>query len=116
MIVITQILLLLVASAILLVSLGSRRSHAGRAWKKLGLVVLALAMMVAVIWPDITNNLAATVGVGRGADLLLYLLTVAFILYSLNNYLHRQDERDSTIRLARKIALLDANERYKIGK
>lgn len=93
-------------------ALGGRQTHAARAWKKIAVFFLAIAMMVAVILPDATNKIAHVVGVGRGADLLLYIVTLAFILFVLNNYLHQQKDKDTLYRLARKVALLDAAERY----
>lgn len=114
MIVIVQILVIIVAIAIILTVLVGKQSHAARAWKKISLSILALGMIIAVLFPDSTNKIANFVGVGRGADLLLYVLTVAFIGYALNNYLHQQRDKDTLFRLARKVALLDANERYDI--
>jgi hypothetical protein len=101
---------------VLFFGLGERRTHIGRAWKKIGLLLLVIAMVVAVLFPDTTNGLAHLVGVGRGADLLLYIVTLAFIAYVLNSYLHQQDEKDALYRLARKVAILEANERYSIKK
>ena len=116
MIIIAQVALIAIAIIVVLTTLGSRSTHSGRAWKKIGLLLLALAMIVAVVFPNITNTLAALVGIGRGADLLLYATVAAFILYALNNYLHQQDQRDSIYRLARKVALLEAMERYDINR
>jgi hypothetical protein len=78
----------------------------------MGLSLLVVAMIIAVLIPNAINSLAHLVGIGRGADLLLYVLTLAFIAYALNNYLHQQSERDALYRLARKIALLEAKQRY----
>jgi hypothetical protein len=111
---IIKIVIILAALGMLFFGLGGRRTHIGRAWKKVGLMLLVVGMIIAVLFPDSTNDLAHFVGVGRGADLLLYLLALAFIAYVLNNYLHQQDEKDALYRLARKVAILDANERYSI--
>ena len=40
--------------------------------------LLFVAGIVAVIFPDITNKIANFVGVGRGADLLLYITVIVF--------------------------------------
>jgi hypothetical protein len=106
--------LIIIAAGLLILTLGlnGRRTHVGKAWKKIGLILLVIAMMVAVLFPDTTNTLAHLVGVGRGADLLLYGLTLAFIAYALNSYLQQQSEKDSLVRLARKVAIMDANDRY----
>jgi hypothetical protein len=116
MIIITQLLVILAALAILYFGLSGRKTHTGKAYKKIGLCFLVLAMIVAVLSPETTNTLANLLGIGRGADLLLYGLTLAFIAYALNNYLQQQSEKDALYRLARKVALLDANERYDIKK
>lgn len=108
MISIVQAIVIVVALGIVMAALVGRQTHAARAWKKLALCVLALAMVVAVLFPEITNIIARAVGVGRGADLLLYLLVLAFIGYAVNNYLHQQRERETIHRLARKLALYEA--------
>lgn len=109
-----QIAVVIVALLLVFFALNSRTTSAGRAWKKIGLVFLAVMMIIAVLFPELTNHLANFVGVGRGADLLLYMLSLAFVLYVLNTYMHRIDEKDTTYRLARKIAIIEANERYGI--
>lgn len=108
MIALIQILVILLAVIIVVVTLGNRSTHSGKAWKKIGLVFLAIAMIVAVLFPDTTNMLARLVGVGRGADLLLYVTVIAFILFVLNNYLYQQDQKNSMHKLARKVALSEA--------
>ena len=114
MIVLIQILVIAAAVFVIVRTLGTRSSHSGKAWKKIGLLLLALAMIVAVLFPEATNITARAVGVGRGADLLLYATVVAFIAYVLNDYLKGQEHRDTEVRLGRKIAIIEANERYNI--
>jgi len=116
MIVVTQVAIIICALALLFRGLSGRRTHIGRAWQRIGLFLLTVAMIVAVIFPDITNRMAHAVGVGRGADLLLYGLILAFIAYVLNNYLQQQDAKDELNRLARRVALIDAFERYNLRK
>jgi hypothetical protein len=81
--------------------------------KKIGLIALAILMIIAVIFPNTTNDVAHVVGVGRGADLLLYLTVVAFILYVLHSYLEMKDQSITIVKLARKIAIIEANNKYK---
>jgi len=114
MTIIIQFFVIAIALFVIKTAIGGRTSHAGRASKKIGLVVLAVTMVVAVIFPNLTNDLAHAVGVGRGADLLLYLTVVAFIVYAINNYLHMQDQRQTVIKLARKIAILEAKNKNKL--
>lgn len=116
MIFITQVIVIIVAILIASISLTQRVTHFGKAWKKTFLVLLAVGMVVAVVFPQITNFIANFVGIGRGADLLLYVTVLAFIIYVLNNYLNQQDQRDATYRLARKLAVIEALNRYSIKR
>lgn len=110
--------LIVIASAIFIIYYVISRinSHTARAWKKILLILLAFAMIIAVIFPELTNKIANFLGVGRGADLLVYILTMGFILYVLNSYVKEQEDKDKLHRLARRIAIIDANERYGIKK
>lgn len=116
MTIVIQIVVIMSALTIISIALGRRSTHSGKAWKKIALILFAVTMAIAVMFPELTDALAHLFGVGRGADLLLYMTVIAFIFYTLNNYLHQQDQRDASYRLARKIALIDANERYNIKK
>lgn len=104
-----------IAAALLLAfyALNHRNTHSGKASKKIALILLALGMIIAVLFPDITTKVANMIGIGRGADLLLYSTVLVFIFYALNNYLKQQDQRDMLFRLARRLAILEARERYK---
>ena len=95
--------------------LSGRRTHIGRAWQKLGIFGLLIMMLVGVISPRFVTEIANFVGIGRGADLLLYLLFIAFIFFALSQYLKFQDQRDLLYRLARRTALVDAFRKYKIN-
>ena len=53
------------------------------------------------------NWLAHGIGIGRGADLLLYGTVVAFIFMLMNNYLKEKHDERRFVKLARKVALLE---------
>jgi hypothetical protein len=75
-------------------------------------VVIWLAAGVAILRPDVTNRLAELLGVGRGADLLLYLLAIAFLasaFYFYQKY-HRL-ESDLTL-VVRRLALDEGEKRW----
>ena len=60
-------------------------------WKKrvldiLLLTFLILAAVVFVMWPDLTQNLAKFLGVGRGADLVFYISILIFWFVVLKLY------------------------------
>jgi hypothetical protein len=59
----------------------------------------------AVIFPDLVTRVANAVGVGRGTDLLLYLLCVAFLFTSIGLYMRLARINDKYVELARQVAL-----------
>ena len=58
--------------------------------------------------PESTNQLAHALGIGRGADLLLYLTVVAFVFVSLNVYLKFRDLEHTMAQVARAVSILSA--------
>jgi hypothetical protein len=76
--------------------------------------VLALAA-VAVIFPELTNDVAHAVGVGRGADLITYLIEVGVLFVIVHYYTKFVELQAQITQLVREIALLRAelNDRTK---
>lgn len=106
-----QVLLLVGAAVLLMVFLRGRNTMRFRAGKKLLLGLFAVVFVVAVVLPDTLTAAANVLGVGRGADLLLYALVVAFFYVSLNTYLKFKDLELRNTRLARRVAIMEAAQR-----
>ncbi len=69
-------------------------------WWGVAMVVLWFsAGCLAVLFPEYTNRLANLLGVGRGADLLLYMAVVTFVAVSgvLFSRLRKIEERQTEI-------------------
>jgi len=62
-----------------------------QASKRLAFVAFLLLNAYAVIRPDDTSKVAHLFGIGRGVDLLLYLLIVTFVFAVINVYLRLRD-------------------------
>ena len=85
---------------------GSRRALHRVVWR--GSVVLALAgALFGILSQTSLTWVAHKVGVGRGADLLLYLLTVAFMLVSVVLFRRLAELERRYVTLARTIAIRD---------
>ncbi|MDD7466166.1 MAG: DUF2304 domain-containing protein [Actinomycetaceae bacterium] len=56
------------------------------ALRRLLLVAFVLLAIISIVFPQVTSAAANLVGVGRGADLLLYLLIIAFLSYAVVSY------------------------------
>lgn len=99
---IVQILLSLGLSACLfyVVSLG-RSSPLLR----LGLYGVILAGYLFVWFPDLTNSIARFVGVGRGADLVMYIWIVLNLFLILRLHIKLREQSEALTKLARQITL-----------
>ena len=113
--IIVQAMLISSTLFIFFVAIRSRTAHGVSASKKLIFMLLMVIMIAAVLSPGLVQDAANLVGVGRGTDLVLYLLAVTFAFYVVNDYLRAQDNRDQVNRLARRIAVVEALERYGIS-
>lgn len=75
-----------------LVALGRREGS----WTR---CVIFVAAMVAIIFPDGVQTIAESIGIRRGADLVLYIFALAFIAASFYFY-------SRNVRLQRQVTLL----------
>ena len=107
-----KVLLVLGIVAVAISMLRNRNATRFRAGKKLLLAGFTVLAVLAVVFPDASNDAAKAVGVGRGADLLLYLLILAFLFVALNTYLKFKDYDLVITQLSRRIALEEAERRY----
>ena len=85
------------------------RGARAQAIRRIGLVVFAAFAAVSILFPDVWNRIAAVVGVGRGTDMVLYALVVAFLSFTVTTYLRFRDLEVRYTKLARRIALDEAS-------
>lgn len=62
----------------------------------------------AVLFPARVTEVAKLVGVGRGTDLVVYVLCVAFLLVAISIYQRLNELHDRHVELVREHALLEA--------
>lgn len=79
-----------------------------RAGKRLALFAFVGLNVYGVLRPDDVTWVAHRVGVGRGADLLLYLLAVGTTILALNTYLRFRALDRQMVDLVRALALREA--------
>ncbi len=107
---IIKVALVLVVLALLFWFLTNRNASRTRAGVKLALITFVLMAIIVIIFPEMANDIAHFLGVGRGADLILYSLVVAFIFLVLTLYIKSKDEQKRVVKLARQLALLEAKQ------
>jgi hypothetical protein len=103
-----QFLLVLAVLLILFVFVRASNAVYVQASKRVALVLFAVANVYAVMRPNDLSALAKLVGVGRGTDLVLYALVVAFMagMFSFYQRFRVVDRRYTE--LARTVALREA--------
>jgi hypothetical protein len=103
-----QVLLIASVLTLLVYLLRSRANARSKAWVKVGYVLFVIASIYAIVRPDDTTVVANWVGVKRGADLITYMLIIAFAFTTLSTYMRFKDIELKYARLARSIALQGA--------
>lgn len=103
-----QALLIVLLVLVFYKVLRNLHTHRMKAWMKIFLGVFTLIAIGVVLFPNSSNRVAKWVGVGRGADLLLYMLTIAFIFTVLHIYIKDKQEERRLVVLTRKVAILEA--------
>ena len=77
-------------------------------WAAVLRAVIWLGAAVAVTWPDATTTVANMLGIGRGADLVIYLVAIAFVAGFFFLYHRYRRVEASVTALTRYLALRDA--------
>ncbi len=88
----------------LLMSYGQK----AQAVRRMGLLVFAAFAVWSILDPGIWTRLAQLVGIGRGADLILYGLVVAFFGFVATTFRRFRELENRYTRLARRLALDEA--------
>jgi hypothetical protein len=102
---------IILIAALVLIAIFATRSVARDshlALRRLVLIVALVAGIVIVLVPNWLSAIAHFVGIGRGTDLLVYGLAVAFLGWVLADYRHRSRERRRITQLVRAQALAEA--------
>lgn len=102
---------IILITAVLLVAFFLTRAQAGDkglAMRRLLLAGFVVCAILTILFPDLTTRLAHVLGVGRGTDLLIYALVVAFLSYAVTMYRRLNQQEARLTVLARKLAILEA--------
>lgn len=111
-----QILLIVGLAGLIFVLLVQRPGARPQAIRRLTYLAMLLAAVAAVIFPEWLTRVARLVGVGRGADLLLYGLVLVFISHSIaSKQRHAANDRKVT-EMVRIIAIAAAEPAAAAGR
>ena len=110
MTIVVQIVLILAVAygALTLVRGGANAKH--QAIRRLAAVAFFFFAAVSILVPDLVTQVARVLGIGRGTDLVLYALVVLFMVTQYTSAQRRRDEEVNVTRLARHIAIAEAEK------
>ena len=101
----------ILALALLLVGLyllKAQSSASQQAIRRLFIIIALAAGFFAVLFPNYTTVVASYLGIGRGADLLLYAFVVFALFYVVHQYRRQLWQQKVTTDLARALTLAKA--------
>jgi len=105
---IAQLFLMVVILGLLWFALHHRSTTEAKAFRRIAFLGLTLLIVLAVLFPDVLTEIANTFGIGRGADLVIYLVSIGLLFFSVSAYLKFGDMDRRITLLSRHIALLES--------
>lgn len=105
---IAQLFLLAVIFGLLWFALHHRSSTEARAFRRIAFLGLTVLIVLAVLFPEVLTDIANAFGIGRGADLVIYLVAIGLLFFSVSTYLKFGDMDRRITLLSRHIALLES--------
>lgn len=76
--------------------------------KRIFALIMALAAVLAILFPSVLTVVAKFFGIGRGADLLLYLAIIGGLLFAVSVVRSKARSDTRVTELARAVALMEA--------
>jgi hypothetical protein len=101
---------LVLIAVVILVAARLLRGRGARtqAARRLGLLLFAGLAVWSILFPSVVTLIAKAVGVGRGTDMVLYALVVAFLSFTVTTYVRFREFEARYTKMARRLALDEA--------
>lgn len=103
-----KVVLIAVFAVFAIIMLVPVRGARRMAVRRLTMLLAFAAAALAIAFPSVINDVAQLLGIGRGADLLLYGLVVVFVGNAITTSAHHRQLQREITGLARTVALRDA--------
>lgn len=103
-----QVLLIIGIALASLFAVGFLRGERQLAIKRLTAILFAICAILAIIFPSALSAIAKFFGIGRGADLLLYVSIIAMLFFAVATVRAKARTDARVTELARSVALMEA--------
>ncbi|MEJ5994698.1 DUF2304 domain-containing protein [Pedobacter sp. Du54] len=105
-----KVILLIPLLLLIVLMLPRFRRHA---MSRLVMIIISFLGVLFILFPSLSNELAEYVGVGRGADLIIYLFMVFSFLYNIFMYAKLRMIRQDQTEIIKNIAIQNAKDNRK---
>ena len=105
---IAQFFLIAFIVGLLWFALHHRSSTEAKAFRRIAFLGLTAFIVLAILFPGVLTDVANSIGIGRGADLVLYLVAIGLLFFAVSTYLKFGDMDRRITLLSRHIALLES--------
>ncbi len=105
-----QFLLILVLFFIVYMLRGYNK-YVGKALSRVGLLLLVIFLLLAILFPSLLQEIAVSLGVGRGTDLIVYISACSIVALSILILIEAAKTQTLLCVVVREAALHEANSR-----
>lgn len=106
-----QFLLIAIVLVAVIFALRSVPGERSLALKRIVGILVGAAAIAAILFPELLSDIASFFGIGRGADLLLYLFVLAALVFAIASMRSKARSDARVTELARAVALMEARLR-----
>jgi hypothetical protein len=101
-------LILIIGIGVVALRLLAGSGQRTQAVRRLALLLFAGLAALSVLFPGLWTKAAHRVGIGRGTDLILYALVIAFFSFVATMFRRQRENEQRYTQLARRVALTEA--------
>ena len=105
-------LLLLLTPISALFFIRSRRSYLTRVFTRIGFIIVSLGFAFMIFYPSLVIDAANLLGVGRGTDLIVYLLAMCFFLLCVLIFIKVKDLENKIVMLVRELSITTSEKNH----
>ncbi len=100
-------LVLLLAPTLAIFFIKSRKLYLTRVFTRLGFMAISLGFIFIIFSPNSVIQIANLLGVGRGTDLIVYLMAMCFFLLCVIIFIKVKEIENKIVKIVREISLLN---------
>ena len=90
-----------------LLMLNTKKKALRKMFSRMGFIFMFFGFVFSLMTPSIIQDVAHFLGVGRGADLVLYVLALGTLIFGMLVYIKIKEIEDKLVKIARELTLIN---------